>query len=102
MKLKKYKSDLQKRLRDPAYAALYLAEALELNDKQAFLVALRDVVEVEGGVGPLANHVNIQRPSLYKILSEEGNPRLDTLQEILQPLGLCLSIKQIDEEKEAA
>ena len=31
-------------------------------------------------------------PSLYKILSKNGNPTLETLQEILKPLGLRVSV----------
>lgn len=96
MRLKKYKSDLHKRLQDQKYAALYLAEALELEDTEAFLIALKDVVEASGGIGALADHVELRRPSLYKILSEEGNPRLSTLLEILKPLGLTLSVSATD------
>jgi DNA-binding phage protein len=40
----------------------------------------------------LAKRVKLTRPSLYKVLSKKGNPRLVTLQEILRPLGLRISI----------
>ena len=92
MRLKKYRSDLLTRLRDPEYAAEYLAQVLAEQDRKAFLIALKDVVEATGGMGELAGRVGIKRPSLYKILSERGNPTLATLQEILKPLGLRVSV----------
>ena len=92
MRLKNYKTGLIKRLRDPGYAAEYLAQVLAEKDGAAFLIALKDVVEAGGGVGQLAGRVGIKRPSLYKILSKNGNPTLETLQEILGPLGLRISV----------
>lgn len=92
MRLKKYKNDLNRRLRDPEYAAEYLAQVLADNDSTTFLIALKDVVEAGGGMGKLAKQVGLKRPSLYKILSNKGNPTLATLQEILKPLGLRVSV----------
>ncbi len=91
MRLKNYRTDLLKRLADPAYAAQYLAQVLAEKDRAAFLIALKDVVEAGGGVGSLAGRVGLQRPSLYKILSKNGNPTLETLQEIFNAAGFaCL------------
>jgi probable addiction module antidote protein len=92
MRLKNYKDKLLKRLEDPRYAAEYLGRVLEEKDSAAFLIALKDVVEAGGGVGNLAGRVGLKRPSLYKILSKNGNPTLETLQEILKPLGLRVSV----------
>jgi probable addiction module antidote protein len=92
MRLKNYKVDLARRLRDPEYAAEYLAQVLAQKDSAAFLIALKDVVEARGGMGGLAGRVGLRRPSLYKILSKRGNPTLSTLQEILKPLGLRVSV----------
>ena len=92
MRLKNYRTDLLKRLREPEYAAEYLAQVLAEKDSGAFLVALKDVVEAGGGVGSLATRVGLKRQSLYKILSKDGNPTLETMQEILKPLGLRVSV----------
>ena len=92
MRLKNYQTDLRKRPTDPAYAAEYLAQVLADKDRATFLIALEDVVEAGDGVGALAGRVDLKRPSLYRILSKNGNPTLATLQEILQPLGLRVSI----------
>ncbi len=92
MKLKDYRKDLLERLRQPEYAADYLAQVLAERHSGAFLVALRDVVEAGGGMTVLAERTQLKRPSLYKILSRKGNPTLATLQEILEPLGLRISV----------
>ena len=69
-----------------------LAQVLAEQDNEAFLIALKDVVEASGGVGNLAGRVGLKRPSLYRILSKHGNPTLATLQEILKPLVLRISV----------
>jgi probable addiction module antidote protein len=92
MKLENYREGLLKRLAKSEYAAEYLEQTLASGDNAAFLIALKDVIDARGGVGQLAKEVQIARPNLYKILSEGGNPTLETLQKILHPLGLRVSI----------
>ncbi len=46
MRLKNYKADLLKRLADREYAADYLAQILVKKDSAAFLIALKDVIEL--------------------------------------------------------
>jgi probable addiction module antidote protein len=92
MKLKSYKEDLLKQLKDPEFAAFYLAQGLESGDNAAFLIALRDVVEAGGGITVVARQAHIQRQSLYKALSKKGKPTLTTLRDILKPLGLRVSV----------
>ena len=50
-----------------------------------FLLALRDVVEAHGGVGQLAKVAKLNRESLYKLLSKDGNPRLSSLESRQHP-----------------
>ena len=92
MRLRNYREGLIERLKDRVYAAAYLARVLEEGDKTAFLIALKDVVEAGGGMSALAARVDIKRPSLYKVLSKRGNPTLTTLQDILKPFGLRVSV----------
>jgi probable addiction module antidote protein len=92
MKLRSYKNDLLQELKDPEYAAAYLAQALESEDQATFLLALRDVVEAGGGASVVARQAHIQRESLYKALSNRGNPRLTTLQGILKSVGLRIAV----------
>jgi probable addiction module antidote protein len=92
MKLRDYREDLLKELQDPDFAAHYLDEVIALKDRKALMIALKDVVDARGGVGALADKVPLQRQSLYKVLSKQGNPTLETLGAVLKPLGLRLSV----------
>lgn len=87
-------------LSDPERAKAYLVVALEdyENDQNsdAFLLALRDVAEAQGGLGKLAKQTNLNRGHVYRALSATGNPRLDTIEKILQSLGFRLSIEALD------
>jgi probable addiction module antidote protein len=92
MKLKDYRADLIQKLKDPDYAAEYLAAVLAEQDQAAFLIALKDVVEAGGGMGVLSKRAGLTRPSLYKVLSRKGNPTFETLRAILEPLGLRITV----------
>ena len=52
---------------------------------RAVPVALRTVAEAMGGMTALAARTGLNRETLYRTLSEKGNPRLDTLTAILSP-----------------
>ena len=95
MKLRDYREGLLKELQEPEFAAMYLEEVIATGDRKALMIALKDVVDARGGVGALADKVSLQRQSLYKMLSKWGNPTLETLSEILKPLGLRLSVATV-------
>ena len=86
-----YKESLHERLADPEYAAGYLDAALEDGDPRVFLLALRDVAEVHG-IAKLASDAGLKRESTYRILSEQGNPELKSLNALLRTLGLRLAV----------
>ncbi len=90
-------------LKDPECAKVYLEVALEEYEKdhnsEAFLLALRDVAEAQGGLGQLAKRANLNRGHVYQALSGEGNPRLDTMEKILHSLGFRLSIERLETEQ---
>jgi probable addiction module antidote protein len=80
-------------LRDPNSAAIYLEEALIAGDISAFKLALRNVAEARlGGVGALSELADLNRESLYRTLSNRGNPTLETLTRVMRALGLRLSV----------
>lgn len=80
-------------LKDPSSAALYLEEALIAGDTAAFKLALRNVAEARlGGISVLSERAELNRESLYRALSERGNPTLETLTKILHALGLRISV----------
>ena len=92
MKLKDYRTDLLQKLKDPEYAAEYLAQTLTQKDQAGFIIALKDVVEARCGMTTLSKRAGLTRPSLYKALSRKGNPTLETLRSILDSLGLKITV----------
>jgi probable addiction module antidote protein len=88
-----YKTELQQALQDPQEAAAYLTAALEDGSEQVFLLALRDVVDATTGLADLSEQTGWNRESLYKNLSERGNPHLSSIRAILDGLGLRLSVE---------
>ena len=97
MPTKDYRPDLLERLGDSQYAAAYLKAALDetLSDgnTEAFLLALKNVVEATGSTQKIANESNISRQHLYRILSGDGNPTLETLTSVLQAVGLSIDFQ---------
>lgn len=88
-----FRNTLLKQLEDPASAALYLEEALAAGDTDAFKLALRNVAEARlGGMSTLSRRTKLNREALYRSLSEEGNPTLETLTKVLRAFGLRISI----------
>ncbi len=86
-----YKQELLKALQDPEEAVEYLNVALEENSNEVFLIALRNVAEAHG-IARLAKESDLNRESMYRMLSKQGNPQLSSLTAILDHLGLKLSI----------
>jgi probable addiction module antidote protein len=87
MKSVSYKKILRKKLEDPEQAAEYLTACYE-EGPEVFLVGLRDVVQAQGGVARAAQLSKLNRESLYRLISSEGNPRLSSLDAVLTALGL--------------
>lgn len=89
-------------LQDPEDAKIYLSVALEDYEKNedinAFLLAVRDVIEVQGGVSQLAERVSLTDEVLYKVLSENGDPQLNTMRIILHELGFKFSIEALESQ----
>ena len=83
---------LDRYLADPEEASAYLEAVLESGDTSALMVALRDVVKARGGMTKLAETSDMSRETLYRTLSEEGNPTLETLTKVLQFAGLRISV----------
>lgn len=102
---RKFKDTLIEDLRDKKYAKTYLAVALEEYEKdnniKAFLAALRDVAEAQGGVTKLSKNTHLNRPHLYRVLSHRGNPSLYNVDRILHGLGFKLTIDTLKETRQS-
>ncbi|MCX7544489.1 addiction module antidote protein [Marinicella gelatinilytica] len=81
-------------LKNPEVAAEYLSEALEGGDSSVVLMALRNIAEAqEGGISGLALRSKLGRESMYKMLSESGNPKLSSFTKVISGLGLHLKVE---------
>jgi probable addiction module antidote protein len=79
---------------NPDFAAEYLRAALEDQDEpRVLLVALRRVAEARGGIAKVAKASGVERESLYRALSANGNPRLSTLVAVTKAMGLKLTVE---------
>ncbi|MCJ2021130.1 MULTISPECIES: addiction module antidote protein [unclassified Methylobacterium] len=78
-------------LRSPEDAAAYLSAALEEKDPAAFRRALGDVARA-GRMSAVAEATGLGRESLYKALSQTGNPSLETVQRVVAALGFSLAV----------
>jgi probable addiction module antidote protein len=88
---KDYHSWLLKRLAEPREAERYLKVAMA-DSPEIFLKALRNVAEANK-MARVAEEAGVNRESLYKALSTEGNPRFSTLDSVLAALGMELTVK---------
>ncbi len=92
---KSYQENLLKALEDPKEAQAYLNAALEDDNPEVFLLALKDVAEAKlGGMKQLADETKLNRENLYRLLSEQGNPQLTSLNAILSTLGFRLTVER--------
>ena len=81
-------------LRDnPRFAVEYLKAALEEDSEpRVLLIALRRVVQARG-IAKIAKTAGVERESLYRALSKQGNPRLSTLAAVTKAVGLRLTVE---------
>lgn len=86
-------------LRTNAEIAAYIEAVLADGDARAVPVALRTVADVLGGMNALAERTGLSRETLYRTLSEKGNPRLDTLAALLAAFGLRLSVQPLQKAR---
>lgn len=96
MKLKRFEDDLSEELKDQEFCIYYLQAALD-DGVDEFLVALRDVVDAqEGGLRTVAERIGVGCESMRRQLSEHGNPRIRTLESIMEYLGSKICFKRMN------
>ncbi len=84
--------DVTEHLQDEASIAAYIEAVLEDGDPALIAAAIGDVARARG-MAQIAQETGRSRESLYRALSQQGNPQLDTLVGVLKALGLRLSVK---------
>ena len=89
-----YQEELINDLHDTDEALAYLNEALKDDDQRLFLLALKNVLEAQGGdITSLAQKTDLNRENLYRMLSKRGNPKLTSIVSVLNALGLQLAVQ---------
>ncbi len=89
MKLRKF--DVVDFLDSDEALEAYLNAALAENDPRYFAKALGNVARAKG-MSSVSDVSGVGRQSLYRALSDKGNPRIDTLFKVLEALDIRLSI----------
>ena len=88
---KRFDESLGAALFDAVEAAAYLEAVLEMDDPAALLLALRQVAKAHG-MAEEARRAELGEETLFKALSENGNPTIATVHKVLHAVGLRLSI----------
>ena len=70
--------------------AAYLNAVIEEGDPTLLQAALGDVAKVRG-MSSIAKEAGVSRESLYKSLSENGNPSFQTISKVSRALGLQMN-----------
>jgi probable addiction module antidote protein len=83
------KWDVADHLKSDADMAAYLEAALEDGDPALVAAALGDIARAKGMSG-IAKETGLGRESLYKALSQDGNPEISTVLKVIKALGLRL------------
>lgn len=95
--MEKFSDYLKETLSNDIEAQSYLNIALEQlfidHNKDLFLVALRRVIEAQGGITKISKETNINRQHIYKMLSNKGNPTLDKMGSLLAAVGFKLKVE---------
>ena len=85
--LRDHKSAIVERLKnDEVFRKAYLNEALNEDEPAVVLSMLRDIVDATRGFTKLAKETGLARQSLYKALSEKGNPEFGSVWKIVRIL----------------
>jgi probable addiction module antidote protein len=69
--------------------AAYLEAAIEDGDPRVIAAALGDIARAKG-MSQVARDAALSRESLYRALSENGNPEFGTVMKVIRALGLKL------------
>lgn len=92
MKYKNFKNLLDDYLKDEERAAAFLAQSLDEEDIETFLLTIKDVIRVHGGISKIAKKAKLNRASIYSLFSESANPELRTLMSVLSAIGYELKV----------
>jgi probable addiction module antidote protein len=82
---------------DPEIAAAYIRDCLKERGRarsRLLLRALMNVAQTQG-ISSLAKGSESRRRLIYKVLSDNGNPRITTVESILNAMGLAIDVRPL-------
>lgn len=82
-------------LKDSELAATYLNIAIQENEPRLVLKALHNIARAHG-IQNIAEALHMQRESVSRMLSKNGNPALTNFLKILDAAGLVIQVKAKD------
>ncbi len=85
-----------------AYLETALEEYQEDGDTKSLMRAIQRVAEAKGGITKLAETTKLNRQNLYRIFANKISPRFDTLSKILRALGITITFKSFETQKDCA
>lgn len=93
--LRKWDDYVQDKIQDPKLAAEYLNAAAEDEDDRVFVIALKRVIDVHGGLSNLARTAQLNRGSLHRALTGKANVSFSTMQKTLAAAGFQMRFRAV-------
>jgi probable addiction module antidote protein len=97
LKVNTSKFDISEHLKTTEDIANYLDALLEEGNDKAFNAGLGHIARALG-MAQIAEQSGLGRTSLYKALSEEGNPEFSTVVKVARSMGVKFVAVPIDQE----
>jgi probable addiction module antidote protein len=88
--------------KDPQYALDLLNDILRDGAKDELLVILKYMTKAFGGLTKIANDAKLNPTTIYRTLSKNGNPEFNSLNAILNAMGLRLAVQPLRSARQAS
>ena len=88
-------------IKRPEHVAAYLQVSFE-EDKPEEIAESLGIVARSAGMTEIARRTGLSRESLYRALSPNGNPQLETVMRVLEACGMRLTVEPIPAKKSRA
>lgn len=99
MPIKNYQDDLLQRLSNNDYAAAYLKasfdETMKDGNIEAFLLALKNVINATKTVSMVKEETDVSQQALFQLLETNNPPTIENLAVVLHAVGLTLDFKPL-------
>ena len=93
-KFRNFDDLLEEYLQNPDFALCFLNQALADDDINAFKKSLKDIIKIHGNISAIAKKANVSRGTLYKLMSDKGQPEIGTVLKVFHALGYDVTVTQ--------